>query len=362
MSGEDTSFPTAMRGYAKAAVNDAFLDLNRDVLRLSTQNAQLVEELKQAKLEIEELSAKLEEVQSPTYAGLGNQAAIILASAEDQATSLLAHAESEKSRILGSINEEVETRKNEARDYYDSLVAEADRRVERTINSARGEANEIIERARNEGTRLIEEATREAGSIRGEIATEVAKLRADTKRQTESLKATVERNLSEKKLLLQKEMVREIDAEKAALLIGDQARIDLELELTARRSEAEEEYLRKHQEAVHQTQKYLDDAKTQLQAAIARTNAAQLEAETIESAARSINKQTTDAANLQAEQTIALAEAEARQLIAEAKTQAARELDVANAKLAKLEIERRTVGSYLEHLEKVVEASRKSLD
>jgi cell division septum initiation protein DivIVA len=275
---------------------------------------------------------------------------------------LLAHAESEKSRILGSINEEVETRKNEAKDYYDSLVAEADRRVERTINSARGEANEIIERARNEGTRLIEEATREAGSIRGEIATEVAKLRADTKRQTESLKATVERNLSEKKLLLQKEMVREIDAEKAALLIGDQARIDLELELTARRSEAEEEYLRKHQEAVHQTQKYLDDAKTQLQAAIARTNAAQLEAETIESAARSINKQTTDAANLQAEQTIALAEAEARQLIAEAKTQAARELDVANAKLAKLEIERRTVGSYLEHLEKVVEASRKSLD
>ena len=63
MSGEDNSFPTALRGYAKSAVNDAFLDLNRDVLRLSTQNAQLVEELKQAKLEIEALSAKLEEVQ-----------------------------------------------------------------------------------------------------------------------------------------------------------------------------------------------------------------------------------------------------------------------------------------------------------
>jgi predicted RNase H-like nuclease (RuvC/YqgF family) len=62
-----------MRGYSKSAVDDAFLDLNRDVLRLSTQNAQLADELRQAKAQIEELSAKLEEVQSPTYAGLGNQ-------------------------------------------------------------------------------------------------------------------------------------------------------------------------------------------------------------------------------------------------------------------------------------------------
>jgi len=362
LSSDAGSFKTVLRGYEKEAVDDALLDLNRDVLRLSTQNAQLVEELKQAKVQIAELAAQLEEVQSPSYAGLGNQAAIILASAEDQATRLLAHAESERGRILGSINEEVATKKSEAKDYYDSLVAEADRRVERTINSAKGEANEIIEKARNEGKRLIEEATRESGSIRGEIATEVARLRADTKRQTENLKASVERDLTEQRLLLQKEMVRDIDAEKAALLIGNQARIDLELELTARRSEAEGQYLIKHQEAVHQTQKYLDDAKVQLQAAIARTNSAQLEAETIESAARSINKQTTDAAKLQAEQTIALAEAEARQIVAEARTQAARELDVANAKLAKLEIERRTVGSYLEHLEKVVEASRKSLD
>jgi len=362
LSGEATSFPTAMRGYLKSAVDDAFLDVNRDVLRLSTQNAQLVDELKQAKAQIDQLSAKLAEAQSPTYTGLGNQAAIILASAEDQATRLLGHAESEKTRILGSINEEVESKKNEAKNYYESLVAEADRRVERVINSAKVEANEILEKARNESSRLIEEATRESGSIRGEIATEVARLRADTKRQTENIKAMVDRNLAEKKLLLQKEMIREIDTEKAALIIGDQARIDLELELTARRSEAEENYLRKHQEAIHQTQKYLDDAKSQLHLAIARTNAAQLEAETIESAARSINKLTTDAARDQAEQMIAMAEAKSRQIIADAKNLAAREVDEANSKLAKLEIERRTVGSYLEHLEKVVEASRKSLD
>lgn len=362
MSSESTSFPSAMRGYSKQAVDEAVLDLNRDILRLSTQNAQLADELKEARSQIDQLTAKLAEVSSPTYAGLGNQAAIILAAAEDQATRLLAHAETEKSRILGSINQEVESKKTEAKDYYDSLVAEADRRVERMINAAKGEANEIIEKAKNEGNRLLEEANREASATRGAISTEVAKLRADTKRQTEALKAQVERDLAEKKLLLQKEMVREIDAEKAALIIGDQARIDLELELTARRSEAEEEYLRKHQEAVHQTQKYLDDAKAQLQTAIARTNAAQLEAETIESAARSINKQTTDAAKLQAEQTISLAEAEARKIIADAKNKAARELDEANAKLQKLEIERRTVGSYLEQLEKVVEASRKSLN
>jgi len=361
MSGEDLLFPTALRGYAKAAVDEAVLDLNRDILRLSAQNAQLVEELKQAKLEIDALSSKLEESQSPTYAGLGNQAAIILASAEDQATRLMAHAESEKIRILGSINEEVETKKSEADSYYESLVAEADRKGQRSINVARGEANELLAKTELEAKRLIEEATREASAIRGEIATEVAKLRADNKRQTELLKTEAEKDIVEKRLLLQKQSVREIDAEKAALLIGEQARIDLELELTGRRAEAEKEYLAKHQEAVHQTQKYLDDAKLQLQNAIARTNAAQLEAETIESAARSINKKTTDEARLQAETLIASAEAEARNLIADAKARVAKELDESTAKLQQLEVERRTVGSYLEQLEKVVAASKNSL-
>ena len=361
MSGEDLLFPTALRGYAKSAVDEAVLDLNRDILRLSAQNAQLVEELKQAKLEIDALSSKVEESQSPTYAGLGNQAAIILASAEDQATRLMAHAESEKIRILGSINEEVETKKSEADSYYESLVAEADRKGQRSINVARGEANELLAKTELEAKRLIEEATREASAIRGEIATEVAKLRADTKRQTELLKTEAEKDIVEKRLLLQKQSVREIDAEKAALLIGEQARIDLELELTGRRAEAEKEYLAKHQEAVHQTQKYLDDAKLQLQNAIARTNAAQLEAETIESAARSINKKTTDEARLQAETLIASAEAEARNLIADAKARVAKELDESTAKLQQLEVERRTVGSYLEQLEKVVAASKNSL-
>jgi cell division septum initiation protein DivIVA len=361
MAGEDRLFPTSIRGYARASVDEAVLDLNRDILRLSAQNAQLVEELKQAKLEIEALSTKLEESQSPTYAGLGNQAAIILASAEDQATRLMAHAEGEKIRILGSVNEELETKKAEADSYYESLVAEADRKGQRTINVARGEANELLAKSELEAKRLIDEATREASAIRGEIATEVAKLRADTRRQTELLKAEVEKDIVEKRLLLQKQSVREIDAEKAALIIGEQARVDLELELTGRRAEAERQYLAKHQEAVHQTQKYLDDAKIQLQTAIARTNAAQLEAETIESAARSINKKTADQARLQAETLIASAEAEARNLIADAKAKVAKELDESTAKLQHLEVERRTVGSYLEQLEKVVAASKNSL-
>jgi cell division septum initiation protein DivIVA len=273
----------------------------------------------------------------------------------------MAHAESERIRILSSINEEVEAKKAEADSYYESLVAEADRKGQRSINVARGEANELLARAELEAKRLIDEATREASAIRGEIATEVAKLRADTKRQTELLKSEAEKDIVEKRLLLQKQSVREIDAEKAALLIGEQARIDLELELTGRRAEAEKQYLAKHQEAVHQTQKYLDDAKVQLQNAIARTNAAQLEAETIESAARSINKKTTDEARMQAETLIASAEAESRNLIADAKSKIAKELDESTAKLRQIEVERRTVGSYLEQLEKVVAASKNSL-
>jgi cell division septum initiation protein DivIVA len=362
LSGEENQFPSVIRGYDKEAVNEAIQELNRDLMKLSIQNTQLVEELRQARLALLEAQNALQEVAAPSYGGLGAQAAIMLSSAEDQATRLVHRAEEEKTRILGSIDEEVLEKRTQAQDYYDSLIAEADRRVERTLSSTRQEANEIIVKARNEAERLVEEAVRDAASQRGAIATEVARLRSDTKRQTENLKAQVERDLAEKKMISQLEKSAELDTERATQLLTEQARIDLELELTARRAEAEEEYLRKHQEAVMQTQQYLDDANAQLALAVTRASAAALEAETLEAAARSINKKTTDKAKATAETVIATAEAQARDIISEARRTAAKQLEESSEKLYALQVERRVVGSYLEQLEKVVEQSRKSIE
>ena len=121
---------------------------------------------------------------------------------------------------------------------------------------------------------LIAAAEREASATRGAVATEAARLRATAKRETELLRAKTERDLAEKKLIAERQRGREIDWERARELLTEEARIDLELELTARRAEAEAEYLAKHQEAVALTQKYLDEANANLSNALTRANAA----------------------------------------------------------------------------------------
>ena len=209
--------------------------------------------------------------------------------------------------------------------------------------------------------RQISEATREAGSIRGAIATEVAKLRATTKRHTEKLKTSVERDLAERKLLAFRENTRELDMKRAGELISEQSRIDLELELTARRDEAEAEYLQKHQEAVAATQKYLDDANSQLALAISRVGTARLEAETLEAAAKSVNRASRDEAKAQAEAIVAAAEAEARVLTSEARLEASKTQRDALAKLSSYQVEFESLTAYIDNLADLLTASRKNI-
>ena len=135
----------------------------------------------------------------------------------------------------------------------------------------------------------------------------------------------------------------------------EQARIDLDLELTARRAEAEAEYLAKHQEAVAATQKYLDDANAQLSSALIRANAAKLEAETLEAAAISITQQITSEARKKADGIVAAAEAESRNLIGQARSEAQAKLDAANFELSRIQAERESVEVYLRNLRQVLE-------
>jgi hypothetical protein len=218
----------------------------------------------------------------------------------------------------------------------------------------------MLAEARDNAARITTEAIREAGATRGATATEVAKLRAAAKREVESLKTRVARDLAERKLLTQRDIGRELDSLTAESLVSEQSRIDLELELTARRAEAEEEYLRKHQEAVATTQRYLDDANSQLALALTRANAARLEAETLEAAARSVTKTITDNAKARAEATMAAAEAEARNTISDAALKAATRVRAAEEQLRILETERDSVSVYLKNLKALVDSAYKS--
>ena len=354
MSGEETEFPIALRGYERSAVEDALRDIRKDLMRLSAQNAQLVQELKETSAAREQAEAQIAEADNPTYSGVGARAALILSTAEDQAATLLTEANQQAAKLRAQLESEIEALHGEAKGYYDSLVAEAQRRADRIMTSARADYDEILNQAHNEGARITEEATREAGSIRGAISTEVAKMRANAKREVESLKAKVERNLAEQKLMTFRDIARGVDIDSAHALISEQARIDLELELTARRAEAEADYLDKHQRAVAATQKYLDDANAQLSNALIRANAARLEAETLQAAAISINQQTKSATRKKADAIIAAAEAEARQVIAAAQKSVEQKLAEARISLEKIEAERDSVEVYLRNLRNVL--------
>jgi hypothetical protein len=182
-------------------------------------------------------------------------------------------------------------------------------------------------------------------------------MKATAKREIEAQKAAVERDLAERKLLAFRENSRGLDFDQANSLLTEQARIDLELELTARRQEAEAEYLRKHQEAVAATQRYLDDANAQLSSALTRANAARLEAETLEAAAISINQQTTDAARKKSDAIIAAAEAEARTVLVKSSQGLEIQVSQAKAELDRIKAERDSVEVYLRNLRNVLQSA-----
>ena len=360
MSNLEGDFPTAMRGYDKGAVDDAIRDLRKELLTLSAQNSQLASELRETTTKLNDALAHIKEVGEPSYAGVGAKAALILSTSEEMSARLLAEATAERNRLLAETRAQIEELRGEAKGYYDALVAEAQRRSERVMGQARVEADDMVIAARNNAANLTAEATREAGTTRGATATEVAKLRAAARREAESLKAKTERDLAERKLLAIRDNTRELDMQRAEELVGEQARLDLELEITARRAAAEAEYLQKHQEAVATTQRYLDDANQQLSLALTRANAARLEAETLEAAARSMTKTITDNAKLKSEALIAAAEAEARNIISDANLKSAAAIRDAEAKLQAIETEQESASLYLKNLKALVDEAYKT--
>jgi cell division septum initiation protein DivIVA len=361
LAADEAEFPIVMRGYDRDLIDDALRDLRRQLLQISTQNSQLVTELREANERASKAEHELAEIAAPSYASVGARAALILSTAETQALEIVAEAQQERERILNELEGETEELRAEAKTYYDSLVSEANRRAERTNATAKADYDEIVNQGRRESVRMIDEAIREAGATRGAIATEVAKMRATAKREIEAARTKFERELSERRLIAKNDINRELDFNRALELVTEQARIDLNLELTARRAEADAEYLAKHQEAVAATQKYLDEANAVLSQARLRADAASLEAETLEAAARSVNKRTTDEARAKAEAILLGAETEARSILAEARAKAVAEAKTMAKRIAKLKVERDAVAVYLKNLKAVVELAEKGL-
>lgn len=361
MAADETDFPLVMRGYDRGLVDDTIKDFRKELINLTNLNTQLATELREAQNRLIELESEAAEAKSPSYAGVGAKAAQILSTAEELSLRLVVDAEAERDGVLASVSSEVEQLKADGQEYYDELVAEAQRRSERIINSARADYEETMAKAKVEAERIIEEATREAGAIRGAISTEVARMRASSKREIEVRESASARELAERRLILERQLTQPLDDVLKTALLSEQARIDLDLELTARRAEAEVSYQKKYQEAVAQTQRYLDDANSQLSTALTKVSAARLEAETLEAAARSINKATTEEARNKAEEIITAAESEARAMLAATQVKVTQRLHFMESAERKLGNERDSIMVYLNNLKQVIDQVSKEI-
>jgi F0F1-type ATP synthase membrane subunit b/b' len=361
LAADETDFPLVMRGYDRGLVDDAIKDFRKELINLTNLNSQLAAELREAQNRLIELETDAAEAKSPSYAGVGAKAAQILSTAEELALRLVVDAEAEREGILSTVSAEVEQQKADGQDYYEELVAEAQRRSERIINAAKSDYDETLAKATVEAERIIEEATREAGAIRGAISTEVARMRASSKREIEVKESSAARELAERRLIVERQLTQPLDETLKTALLAEQARIDLDLELTARRAEAEETYQKKYQEAVAQTQRYLDDANGQLSNALNRLAAARLEAETLEAAAKSINKATIEEARNKSEEIIVAAESEARAILSATQAKVTQRLHVMESAERKLTNERDSIMVYLNNLKQVIDQVSKEI-
>ena len=361
MAAEETEFPVVMRGYDRPAVDDAIRDFRKELINITALNTQLSAELRDAQNRLLELEKDVSERENPTYAGVGAKAAQILSTAEELAISLVADAEKERAAIIDTVAKDVEQLKADGQEYHDQLVAEAQKRADRIINAAKTDYDETLAKANAEAKAIVDEAQRQAGSLRGAISTEVAKLRATAKREIEVKQSEADRSIAERKLIAERQLTGPIEQELKDALLSEQARIDLNLELTARRAEAESEYQRKYQEAVAQTQKYLDDANAQLSTALIRLSTAKLEADAIETGAKSENKMIIEEARKRADEIIANAEIEARAILSSTQAKVAQRLHFLEAEERKVKQEKSSILVYLENLTAVIEQITKDV-
>ncbi len=85
--------------------------------------------LTRLQLRIDELSAEIEEVGSPTYSGLGTKLENTLRVAEEQSTRLIAQADIDAEKLRAGVAGEIEKVKKAAAQQAERLIADATARA-----------------------------------------------------------------------------------------------------------------------------------------------------------------------------------------------------------------------------------------
>ena len=402
MASSETEFPTELRGYKRAEVDQALSELRADLIQAAKERAGALEEVTQLKNQLAAMGATPTEV---NYAGLGARLESILRIAEEQSTALIGQADISAEKALALAKLEAQTIVETATREAERLTVDAANESSTILDGARAEAEKLVSEAREEADRHRKDAIDEASSIRGAVATEVSKVRATAEREAEALRTQAQQAVAEATVVAEQEinaakteraeLNKDIAAERAShemtlkaiaqeaelakttmekevaettarlALENEQqaealarsaaeAHASLETELSARRAEAEKELLEAHQKAVAVNDRYTADLTEQHKDLKERVAALRTEHQKLLDAIEESNATGRTQATKKAADLVAEAEKKAAELIHAAEEEATSRVAAAEARLIELSAERETIASYVESLRTVV--------
>jgi hypothetical protein len=263
MASEESEFPRIFRGYDSEAVDRAMLRLRRELLAAKTEADRLTiiaSELAEAN---ESLKFEQEQSGNPSYAAFGHAFESILRDAQKHSDALINSARAEAFNLKNATERERAALVSNAREHSSRLLAHTEKRAAEILQSSLMQSAEILDSARAEASEIIMGAQVEVANARRNSTTEITRDKSIAKREVEKLQTAAEREIAELKLILTKN-APEIVAENISESILEVLRIDADA--AAHRDEAEADYLRKHGEAVHTTELYLEQAQAELAA------------------------------------------------------------------------------------------------
>lgn len=407
MANIEQEFTTELRGYKRSEVDEVINDLRAELIQAAKDRGNLLDELTEVKDHVAAIEAAGGESLSPTYSGLGSRLEAILRIAEEQSTRIIGQADIDSERMIGNAKLEAQAILEAAQREAERIALDSDNRAANTLEGTNDTAEKLRTAAEAEAQRITNNAVEEASAIRGAVATEAAKMRASAKRETEALRAEAKREIAELKVVAGRELnlareraselSKEIETERASheltlkkiqeeaalaktniehevtettaklkydndkqaeklARIAEQARADLEAELTARRAEAEKDLLDAHQKAVDLNNRFLKEAENQLAETKSRLSELRKEHKKITEAIELANQNGKVDAQKKAAAIVAESQRKAREIIQAAEEEATSRVAAAERRLIELRAERETIADYVESLRTIVGA------
>ena len=311
MPSDFNRFETSKRGYDPEAVERELNALNSELVRVKEQAAENSEALQSALAQLAQSEAKLIGTMAPSFSSLGAEAADLLIRAETTAREIESAAAETAQELIESATQEAKRIAQNAEDVYQDQITAAERRVARRIAGAKHDAELLLMKATTEAKDKLRDTELEVARMRGQAATEVAALKTTARREVEAKKAELDAKIAGQELL----NLEQLGIEQAA---KDLAIADLESKFKTRRRVAEKEYLEKHNEAVHQTERYLESAKSDLAELKKTISTIRLEIQALEMEAGQAQSRILADSRIKAEAIVHAADIEATEINAKA--------------------------------------------